>query len=61
MNTTLWIQKTTEREKLRRIFTEKAANPPTPDALFEYDPAWDKYCDEMRELERALRYAGEIL
>lgn len=59
MRTDVWLQKGIEREKLRRLFQEKAASPPIPATLFGYDPVWENYCEEMRAIEAALRSAGE--
>ncbi len=52
----------TEREQLRELFKTKASNPPIPNP-FDADSLrkWDEYCREMRDLEAALREAGEGL
>lgn len=50
-----------EREQLREIFIKRAGEPPIPDNLFGPDPVWDAYVQEMRDLERQLREAGEQL
>ncbi len=50
-----------EREQLRELFKERAANPPIPKTIFGYDPEWEAYVEEMRGLEAALRAAGEVL
>ncbi len=51
-----------EREKLREHFVKRAGEAPVHDPL---DPAsmqlWDEYVQEMHELERELREAGEML
>ena len=52
----------TEREKIREHFARRAGEAPVPDP---FDPEsmrkWDDYVQEMHELERQLREAGEQL
>ena len=52
----------TEREKIREHFARRAGEAPIPDP---FDPEsmrkWDEYVQEMHELERQLREAGEQL
>jgi hypothetical protein len=51
-----------EREELREHFARRASEAPVPDP---FDPesmrSWEEYVDEMHELERQLREAGETL
>lgn len=49
----------TEREQVRQLFIERARDPPW-DAL-PWSSAWEEYVEEMHELERQLRGAGEDL
>jgi len=50
-----------EREKLREHFARRAGEAPIPNP---FDPVslrvWDEYVQEMHELERQLREAGEM-
>lgn len=52
----------TEREQIRELFVKRAQQAPIPNP---FDPAsmarWLAYVEEMRELERLLREAGDQL
>ncbi|GEM_PF-4224841 len=48
-----------EKEKLREHFKMRASSPPV-EAL-PWSSLWTEYTEEMRELERILRDAGEVL
>lgn len=52
-------QTKTQREKIRDLFMMRARDPPW-EAL-PWSSAWTDYEEEMREIERQLREAGEDL
>ena len=59
MRTVVWKNKAIEREKLLRLFKEKASEMPEPNGdIVGYDYEWQDYCIEIRELEVALAEAG---
>ncbi len=49
----------TERERLRELLKQRGRDPPW-EAL-PWSSEWEEYVDEMREIERQLREAGEDL
>jgi len=49
----------TEREKLRELLKQRGREPPW-EAL-PWSSEWAEYVEEMREIERQLREAGEDL
>ncbi len=60
MKTVVWKNKAIEREKLLRLFMEKASEMPEPnDDIVGFDYEWQEYCTEIRELEVALVEAGQ--
>ena len=59
MRTVVWKNKAIEREKLLRLFKEKASEMPEPNNdIVGFDYEWQEYCIEIRELEAALKEAG---
>lgn len=56
MNTVVWKNKTTERQKLLRLLGEKAANILKPSMI--HNRRWFECCTELREIEIALDRAG---
>lgn len=59
MRTVVWRNKAIEREKLLRLFREKASEMPEPNGdIAGFDYEWQEYCTEIRELEVALAAAG---
>lgn len=58
MNKVTWKNKSIEREKLLRLFREKASFQPEPKDIAGFDYEWQEYCTEIRELEVALIKAG---
>ena len=60
MKTVVWKNKAIEREKLLRLFKEKASEMPEPNSdIVGFDYEWQEYCTEIRELEVALVEAGQ--